>query len=30
MDQSMMDMLPKMINDPAFKKYYEEWAKKNG
>jgi hypothetical protein len=26
----MMDMLPKMINDPAFKKYYEEWAKKNG
>jgi hypothetical protein len=29
MDQSMMEMLPKMINDPSFAKFYTEWAKNN-
>lgn len=29
MDQSVADMLPKMINDPQFAKFYEEWLKKN-
>jgi hypothetical protein len=29
MDQSMMDMLPKMMNNPEFQKFYEEWSKKN-
>lgn len=29
MDQSMMEMLPKMMNNPEFQKFYAEWAKKN-
>lgn len=30
MDKSMMEMLPKMLNNPEFQKFYEEWSKKNG
>jgi len=29
MDQSMMQMMPKLINNPEFQKFYTEWMKNN-
>jgi len=29
MDQSMMEMMPKLINNPEFQKFYTEWMKNN-